>query len=651
MIARGRVLLAPAREARLGMLGPVIVAGGLTIVAWPLILFTPRASLDESWQIALHLASWLGLQHGVDVIFTYGPLGFLGFPLPFVGPTSALALVVAIAIYTSLIGAMFVEARRILPAWGAVVAALLVARIFVFLPPFEAFEALFIILCVEAIARRVPVAPGLQVAVLGILAGAALLGKVNVGAFAVLMGLVTAAAIGRPWWRSTATYLGTVVAAALLLWIAAGQSPANLGAYASGVIQIVSGYNNAMGTDLTDKRSWVLLALAGSAAIVVWMAWSSSVDWPRGRRIALLGLGLVVGFAMLKTAIVREHANFVLATAIVLLFALGAGIRRSTWLVAVLALGIGFAGSSSIEPQAYLNVVGSVRSLAFETRDALLPGRGARAAELTRSRLASRYGIEANVLAAVTGHTVHVDPYLAAVVFAYPELRWRPLPIFQSYSAYTTDLDRIDADVLRSANAPERILRSFQAAPHTDLLRSWIGRPFVDGEVIPSTVDGRFRWFEAPETTLETFCRYRQVAASAHWQALARTGGSCGLPEPLGTVQAKAGEAVTIPAETRLDRFVIVRIQGLEPSLPARIVSALIKGPDWYVVLDGTRYRLIAGTATDGLLLAVPPAADGTGPFAFGPPIRQMTVKQGASGNDSRAPLTFEFLSVPFGGS
>lgn len=84
---------------------------------------------------------------------------------------------------------------------------------------------------------------------------------------------------------------------------------------------------------------------------------------------------------------------------------------------------------------------------------------------------------------------------------------------------------------------------------------------------------------------------------------------------------------------------------------PHRFAGTGARGPDWYVVLDGTRYRLIAGTAADGLLLALRPAADGTGPFAFGPPIRQMTVKQGTSAKDSRAPLTFEFLSVPFGGS
>jgi hypothetical protein len=627
--------------------GSLLLAGVLTILAWPIVTFKARASLDESWQVGLHLAARLGLQHGVDVIFTYGPLGFLGFPLPFVGPTSALAFAAAVAIYLALIGTMLVEAIRILPLWAACVVTLLAARILAFLPPFEALEALFILLCIRALAGRLAGPIMAQAALLGILAGAAVLGKVNVGVFAGLMGVVTVTALGRTWWRPLAAFLAAAIVSGLVCWIASGQQLGNLAAYARGVVAIVAGYNDAMGTDLTDKRQWVVLVVVAAGAMLGWAAWRASLLWTRRSRIGLAALALVVGFAMWKTLVVREHAIFVMATAITTMFALGVRASRTTWLVGLLGLGIGFAGVSSITPAAYLDVVGSVRSVATEARDVVLPGRADRAVERTRTQLLASYRIEPDVLATLTNHSVHVDPALAAVVFAYPELRWAPLPIFQSYSAYTTDLDRINADVLRSTAAPERILRSFRVASHTDLLRSWIDRPFVDGEVIPSTVDGRFRWFESPDTTLETFCRYQQVAASDRWQALARTGRSCGPAEPLATVQARAGEIVTIPTETRPDRFVIVRIHGLEPSLLVRIRSALTKGPDWYVVLDGTRYRLIAGTALDGLLLAVPPAADGTGRFAFGPPIRQMTIKQGAGGKDSRAPLTFEFLSVP----
>jgi hypothetical protein len=242
-----------------------------------------------------------------------------------------------------------------------------------------------------------------------------------------------------------------------------------------------------------------------------------------------------------------------------------------------------------------------------------------KAADRTRMRLQGSFGLDPSTLAAIGSHTVHVDPVLAAVAYAYPELRWKPLPIFQTYSAYTPELDRRDADLLRSPEAPERILRNFRQAALSDLRRTWMGREFHPGEIVPDTVDGRNRWFDAPVTTLETFCRYVESNATERWQVLSRTDRSCGAPEALATVTARAGAPVPVPVETRPDRFVTVRITGLQPSLLGRLRAMVLKGPEWYVHLDDTRYRLVPAT-TDGLLLAVPPAADGSGPFAFGDP-------------------------------
>jgi hypothetical protein len=329
------------------------------------------------------------------------------------------------------------------------------------------------------------------------------------------------------------------------------------------------------------------------------------------------------------------------------MFAFAPRTERRSWLMGALAIGIAFAGSSSIEPRTYVDVVGSVRSLAGEAADAFVPGRGSVAEQRTRDDLRKWYLLDPSTLAAIGDESVSFDPVMASAAFAYPELHWAPLPIFQSYSAYTPALDRQNADLLRSSAAPERILRDFDPAAPSDQLRLWMGRDLRPGEVVPVTVDGRFRWFESPEATLETFCRYLQTAATDRWQVLARTGRSCGPPEPLGTVSAKAGDTVTVPIETRPDRFVIVKVGGLEPSVFGRLRSLLYKAHDWYVELDDTRYRLIPATASDGLLLAVPPAADGSGPFSFGAPIRTMVVKEGQSGRESKAPLTFQFLSVP----
>src|SRR4029079_7827443 len=97
----------------------IVLAGVVTILAWPIANLPARATLDESWQIALHVAAGLDLRHGVDFIFTYGPLGFLGFPIPYLDGTSALALIFSMAVYVALIGTMLVEARRLFPLWAA----------------------------------------------------------------------------------------------------------------------------------------------------------------------------------------------------------------------------------------------------------------------------------------------------------------------------------------------------------------------------------------------------------------------------------------------------------------------------------------------------------------------------------------------------
>ena len=634
-----------AAAARLGLPVAVIV---ILVLAWPIAAGPARGTLESSWQVALHLAKASGLRYGVDFVWTYGPLGFLGYPQPYVASTSSWALLTSIAVYGALIAALLVATRRLLPGWGAVVLTLLAARTLVVLPLFEAFQALVAILCAEALAGGIALSTTAMAAIAGIAVGAAALGKINVAVFVALMTAIAVVSMERRPWRAAAVYLGAAVATGIGLWLAAGQPLAGIPAEIAETWQVVSGYNEAMGGDVLPSRAWIHLAFAGVVVLVAWAGWTMSRHWPRGRRVGLAAAGLALGFAMWKTMIVREHVQYVFATGLLLLLALGAGLPRSAWLASILAVGIAVAASAPLTPRAYADLLGSARAFAGEVADALVPGRSRAASDRTRAQLQSAYAIEPEVLAAIGSGTVHIDPYFTSVAAAYPDLRWSPLPVFQSYSAWTPQLDGMDALRLASDRAPDRILRSFRAAPESDLLRHWIDRPFRQGEVFPATLDGRFRWFEAPQTTLETFCRYRQVVATETWQVLSRTASSCGAPEPLATVQGRAGDPVQVPLDPRQDRFVIVRIRGLAPSLLGAVTAGLTKAPDWYISLDDTRYRLVPATAPDGLLMAVPAAADGSGRFAFGPSIRSLTVTQGDSGTDSRAPLTFEFESVPW---
>jgi hypothetical protein len=104
---------------------------------------------------------------------------------------------------------------------------------------------------------------------------------------------------------------------------------------------------------------------------------------------------------------------------------------------------------------------------------------------------------------------------------------------------------------------------------------------------------------------------------------------------------------VSVPAPPSEDQFVVVRVHGVEGGLVESIRTALWKGTEWYAKVEGRSFRLVPGTADQGLLLAVPPAAQGSAPFAFGPRIESIAVSAGKKGHDSEATLSYEFLAVP----
>jgi hypothetical protein len=300
------------------------------------------------------------------------------------------------------------------------------------------------------------------------------------------------------------------------------------------------------------------------------------------------------------------------------------------------------APPTTSSPTAYLDVPASVRSAALLGR-AALPWRIEDEADLTRQVLRDAYDLPPEVVGAIGDRGLHVDPWEAGVAQAYPELRWLPLPVFQSYSAYTSVLDELGADRLRDEGRPERILREF--TPWT--LLGVAPPPGV--RTLAHSIDGRFYWFDAPATTLERLCRYDEIVAGERWQVLGSTGRSCGPPTLLSRVEARAGEAVVVPAPPSGDDLVIARVHGVEGGLVERIRTALWEATEWYVRIEGRDFRLVPGTADQGLVLAVPPAAQGSEPFAFGPPIESIAVRAGKRGDESDDTLTYEFFAVPLG--
>ena len=613
-------------------------AGVLAAASWPFPREPIAGPLDESWQAALYLAIQHGVHFGSDFSWSYGPLGFATIPWPWYGPLTFVAFVVAGLIHVGLCFVAIAGARRVLPLWAALLAAYLAARGFTAFEPSEGLLALTLAACLALLLRDEPISRRWIVALLvagGVLAGTAALGKLTTGAFVGLLLVATAAAFTIPLWRGPAIVAGIAGATGVILWILLGQRLGDLPSFLVNALEVVRGYSEAMGVDRTPSLHWYLPAYLVGVASVAWIGATRFAGSPshglRGRRSALVVVALLAGIAFWKVGAVRWGVAYAFAALLVAHLALASqGLPRPTFLLGFAVVFLPLLSALG-PPLASMSPIESLRSLRAEASVALVPGRWSEAEQRNRRRLAEEFAVEPEILAALEGHAVHADPWHAGVFAGWPDLDWRPAPVPQSYAAYTSHLDRLNATFLAGAEAPDRILRAAR-------------RDGLPVEAGPLTIDGRSGWFDAPAAMVQTFCRYDEVAATARWEVLALTDRRCGPPEPISTVTLAAGSPVAIPAETRPDRLVIVRITGLASPVDALLTTAF-KAPEWYVTANGVhRFRLVPGTAGDGLLVAVPASISRSPGFEFGPPWSTISV---ARGDEAPRTLTYEFLSVP----
>src|SRR4051794_27622935 len=97
-VAAAKELVSRVRMGEMAWWKPVATLA-LALAAWPVPGMQPRAGLDPSWQIALHMAASDRLTYGRDVVFTYGPLGFLSIPLTVTVPTAVASIAFTIVLW------------------------------------------------------------------------------------------------------------------------------------------------------------------------------------------------------------------------------------------------------------------------------------------------------------------------------------------------------------------------------------------------------------------------------------------------------------------------------------------------------------------------------------------------------------------------
>ena len=159
----------------------VLIGSAIAVVTWPVADAPVKIGVDTSWIVGLHLAARQGLQFGQDIAFTFGPLGFLGWPEPYVAWTSAAALAFVAAIHLAACLTFLHLVRQSVGLPVATVLVLVVAFTFPWIAGWRLFGVLVFVAVATALYRRSTRPSGLPLAIgLGVVVAIAAVGKVNI---------------------------------------------------------------------------------------------------------------------------------------------------------------------------------------------------------------------------------------------------------------------------------------------------------------------------------------------------------------------------------------------------------------------------------------------------------------------------------------
>lgn len=615
-----------------GRLVTAACVAAVALVAWPVQSIRPAGGADWSWIAALAYVAHHGLEFGDQLVWSFGPLGFLdtwGGPALYYGDVFTLSWLFAALVQVLLAGTLLVALRR----WLPLAPALLVAFVVLALAS-ERPTALGFAWCALALTRgedlpRDAAARWFPVAI-GVLAGIGVLGKLNQGTELLVLAVIALATAPRR--RDALAFAGTLLATALAGWLLSGQSLGDVWPYLRYGVEVVVGYTDAMGRGSSSLR-WTYVAALLLGALALALAWTATRGARPRRRWCLLALCAVYLAFNYKESFVRQdhaHLQVFFGSTLVLLAVLPLRPRQRPaalggLLASVVALGVLLGGHDVVRA---VDPVANVRAAADQVRTLVSPARRAEIAADVRARVIEGYQVPPRLADLIGRRSMMFWPFVYGEIVVAYDLNLRPLPTLEPYAAYTPTLDRLAGEMLASARAPERIVRALPAAS--------------------GAVDGRHPSFEAPLATRQIFCRYRQVTVHEPWQVLARVPGSrCGAARTLAVATAAWGEPVPVPAPVRSRALVLVEISGASPHGLERLEGLAVRSAERRIALDGATFRLVPATAGDGLLLSAPPGGDYRGSFAMAPNPRQIAVSR--VGGQPSGDLRYTFVEVPVG--
>lgn len=565
----------------------VFLLGIVLLVPWQVELFD--ATLDGSWRIVANEAFVARLQSGSEIVFTVGPYGFLYWSV-YHPETYRLVLAswtVFALVYLGAVWRLGIGLR--LPFYvrlGWLVGALILGAVDRDNTVLNGIIILALIHYFYAVDRSTSLFGLVLMFVVG------WVGLIKFTFFVLSALVVAVVAMDQVIFRRRVPWGVAVFLVSLTVcWLLAGQSLSGFPRFISNSLEISSGYVDAMSVSSGLKME--LLQFLGIAAFLFLLV--AEASWRRWRWQSALPLTALCGiiYILFKHGFVRHDQHPIIASlGLVFLtvcygLATGADLQGNGRRFAMAGL---FTGALMLSAEtltrhtekglAATAVEKCVRALPAQTK-AFLQAlseksqlKQAHAARLAEIR-------QANPLPEIEGG-VDLYPFKQGVLMAHG-LEYSPRPVFQSYSAYTAPLAKLNLNHLRSPSRPGTVLFDIE------------------------TIDQRFPAQDDGLSWPDLLTAYDLAEVAQTFLVLTNN------PSPrtvslaiLSTVKANLGEPIDVPAVKDAPIWVVIDIR---PTLYGRLQAFLIKPPALYLdvkTLDGVEreYRLIPRMAGAGFLLS-----------------------------------------------
>ncbi len=543
------------RQLGSSYLAPLLASLFLAVACLNLPRLPVTRDGDCAWTAVLSYAHEHGLQFGKDIVYTYGPAGFL-ITYRFTTQDAGLRLVVNASLCWLIAAGVCLLAWRLKVLWRGLLLALFVVVAANLEPRFDfLFEAGLLcwgLLCLVESGRLLPVFAGgfTGLAVFGALA------KVS---FLFMAGLSVLVMAGDLCLRRKPR-LGLLVGAGfgvgfILGWLALGQQWGYLWPFLTNAVNVVLGYETMASEGLPMVQQWgaVVAGLAfGMVTLGTLAGFAGGETNGRARRLllwtwmaALLFMVWKHGFVMVEPRHVVFFFGFVLAL-VPALEALPGGPRTTRlWaralgmaaglLILVLSPNLLFSRGLGPLSQPFDNFRDNLQSLLWP-REYIGGRRDLQAAQLGDFHMPR--------LAQLIGDS-RVDVYGLHQSYAlFNNLRYQPRPVFQSFVAYNRPLMRLNEAFYRSPAAPKFVLFELEPIQHR----------------LPSLEDG---WLFR-----DLLLNYEPIAME-HPFLLLRSR-ACQEPRltPLGEGTVRPGEPIDLRSYGNADLWMEIR---LEPTWAGRL--------------------------------------------------------------------------------